>query len=159
MKTRMRKSEPTEGGKADHQKIGEIMSRDVEILMPDESLQDAARKMRLRDVGFLPICDGTRLVGTLSDRDIAVRAVAEGMDPKTTAVRDLATEKVVWCFEDEDVSKAARKMQTEQVRRLMIIDRKNKQLVGVVSLGDLAVNGTQAISSEVLQTVSAAARR
>ncbi len=159
MKTSLRKSDRTQDSKADRRKIGEIMSRDVELVAPEETLQNAARKMRLRDVGFLPICDGTRLVGTLSDRDIAVRAVAEGLDPKTTAVRDLATEKVVWCFEDDEVRKAARKMQTEQVRRLMVLDRKNRQLVGVVSLGDLASNGTEAISGEVLQTVSAATRR
>ncbi len=159
MKTQLRKSDRTPDVKPDRQKIRDIMSRDVELVAPDETVQNAARKMRLRDVGFLPICDGSRLVGTLSDRDITVRAVAEGLDPKTTAVRDLATERVVWCFEDEEVNKAARKMQTEQVRRVMIIDRKNKQLVGVVSLGDLAVNGTQAVSGEVLQTVSAATRR
>ncbi len=159
MKTRLSKSDGKRAVKADHRKIGEIMSRDVELVMPDETVQNAARKMRLRDVGFLPICDGMRLVGTLSDRDITVRAVAEGLDPKTTAVRDLATKKVIWCFEDEDLGRAARKMQTEQVRRLIIISRNNRQLVGVVSLGDLAVNETQAISGEVLQTVSGAGRR
>lgn len=158
MKTRLGKTDLKESKRADHQKIGEIMSREVELVTPDETLQNAARKMRLRDVGFLPICDGTRLVGTLSDRDIAVRAVAEGMDPKTTAVRDLASQKVVWCFEDEDVNQAARKMETEQVRRLMVLNRKNKQLVGVVSLGDLAVNGTRALSGEVLETVAATRR-
>lgn len=158
MKTRLGKTDHKATEKADHQKIGEIMSREVELVTPDESLQNAARKMRLRDVGFLPICDGTRLVGTLSDRDIAVRAVAEGMDPKTTAVRDLACQKVVWCFEDEDVNQAARKRQAEQVRRLMVISRKNKQLVGVVSLGDLAVNGTRALSGEVLESVAAMRR-
>lgn len=148
---------PMTGGKkdgADHQKIGEIMTRSVELASPDDTLQNAARKMRLRDVGFLPICDGQRLVGTLSDRDITLRAVAEGLDPKATRVRDLATSKVVWCFEDEDVKEAARKMEAKQVRRLMVVSRKNKQLVGVVSLGDLAANGTSDISSEVLQSVS-----
>ncbi len=153
MKVQVRKSERTEAS-VGRQRVGEIMTRNVELTAPDETLQDAARKMRLRDVGFLPICDGQRLVGTLSDRDIAVRAVAEGLDPRSTPVRDLATQKLVWCFEDEDIGKAAHKMQSEQVRRLMVIDRKNRQLVGVVSLGDLAANGTRSISAEVLQSVS-----
>ncbi len=154
MKLQIAKNRLKEETDAGHSKVAEIMTRNVELTAPDETVQDAARKMRLRDGGFLPICDGQRLVGTLSDRDIAVRAAAEGLDPKATRVRDLATAKVVWCFEDEDIRKAARKMQSEQVRRLMVISRKNKQLVGVLSLGDLATNGTQEVSGEVLQSIS-----
>ncbi len=154
MKTKLRKSDPKDGAKASRMKLSEIMTRSVEVVSPDETLQNAARKMRLRDVGFLPVCDGQRLVGTLSDRDITVRAVAEGLDPRSTAVRDLATQNLVWCFDDEDVVNAARKMRSKQIRRLMVINRQNKQLVGVVSLGDLAANGTRELSGEVLQSVS-----
>lgn len=136
-------------------KLKEIMTRDVEVIRPDETVQAAAQKMRARDIGFLPVCDGERLVGALSDRDITIRATAKGMDPKTTKVKDLVHSDVIWCFDDQNVSEAAKTMQDKQVRRLMVIHRDNKQLVGVVSLGDLATNGTEKMSSKVLQSVSA----
>lgn len=135
-------------------KLNEIMTQDVEVVHPDDTLQTAARKMRERDVGFLPVCDGERLVGALSDRDVTVRAIAEGMDPLTTRVKDVVHSRVIWCFDNQNVSEAVRKMKENQVRRLIVIHRDNKQLVGVVSLGDLANNGTEKMSSSVLQSVS-----
>lgn len=135
-------------------KIKEIMTSDVEVVRPDDNLQTAAEKMRRRDVGFLPVCDGQRLVGTLSDRDLAVRGVADGLDPKSTPVKELATSNVVWCFEDDTIADAAKKMQTGQIRRLMVIRRGDKKLVGVVSLGDLAAGGTVKASSDVLRSTS-----
>jgi CBS domain-containing protein len=137
--------------------LKEIMTPNVVVVSPTDTLQIAARKMQERDIGFLPVCDGERLVGTLSDRDIAVRAVAAGFDPRTTPVRDFATAHVVWCFDDEPVDEAAQKMQEKQIRRLMVLDRDQRRLVGVVSLGDLAVNGTRELSGEVLESVSPAA--
>ena len=138
-------------------KLKNIMTSEVEVVRPDETLQSAAQKMLDRDIGFLPVCDGERLVGALSDRDVTIRAVAKGMDPRTTKVQDLVHSKVIWCFDDDNVSEAARKMKENQVRRLMVIQRDDKKLVGVVSLGDLAQNGTEKISSSVLQKVSAPA--
>lgn len=135
-------------------KLKEIMNSEVEVIHPDDTLQIAARKMRERDIGFLPVCDGERLVGTLSDRDVTVRAIAEGMDPRTTRVKDVVHSRVVWCFDDQNVSEAAKKMKENKVRRLMVIHRDDKQLVGVVSLGDLANNGTGKMSNSVLQSVS-----
>ena len=134
-------------------KLKEIMTRDVEVIHPDDSLQTAAQKMRDRDVGFLPVCDGDRLAGVVTDRDLIVRVIAEGMDPKAMIGRDLVTAPVIYGFEDQDVDEAARTMQENQIRRLVILNR-DKRLVGVVSLGDLARNRPPDQSGEVLQSVS-----
>lgn len=135
-------------------KLKEIMNSEVEVVHPDDTLQTAARKMRERDIGFLPVCDGERLVGALSDRDVTVKAIAEGMDPRTTRVKDVVHSKVIWCFDDQNVSEAAKKMKVNKIRRLMVIRRDDRQLVGVVSLGDLANNGSEKMSSSVLHSVS-----
>ncbi len=134
-------------------KLKEIMTPDVEVIHPDDSLEAAAQKMRERNIGFLPVCDGERLVGALTDRDITVRATADGMDPKNTQVRDLLHSDVFWCLEDQNVSEGAKKMQDNQVRRLMIVDH-NKHLCGVVSLGDIANNGSLTLSARLLESVS-----
>jgi CBS domain-containing protein len=118
--------------------------------------------MRDRDIGLLPVCsDDDRLVGMLSDRDIAVRAVAEGLDPWTCKVRDVMTPNIVYCTEDQDVAEAAQLMKENQIRRLVVLDR-NKQLAGIVSLGDLAVeSGDEQLAGNALEAVSepAAPRR
>lgn len=156
MKTKTTKARAKSGGSASRKKIRELMTPDVVVVSPDDTLQIAARKMQERDIGFLPVCDGQRLIGTLSDRDITIRAVAEGRDPKSTPVREFASPQPIWCFDDQDVGEAAQRMQEEQVRRLMVLRREDKHLVGVVSLGDLAANGTREISSEVLESTSPA---
>jgi CBS domain-containing protein len=156
MKTKTTRARAKSGGSAARKQIRELMTPDVVVVSPDDTLQIAARKMQERDIGFLPVCDGQRLIGTLSDRDITVRAVAEGRDPKSTRVREFASSPPVWCFEDQDVGEAAQRMEEEQVRRLMVLRRADKHLVGVVSLGDLAANGTREISSEVLESTSPA---
>lgn len=135
-------------------KVKEIMTRDVEVVHPDDSLQTAARKMRDRDIGLLPVMDGDQLVGMLSDRDIVVRAAAEGMNPEATLGRDLMTSPVIWCYEDQDVNAAAEMMEKNQIRRLAVLDRNDEALVGIVSLGDLATNVDGKVSSEVLHNVS-----
>jgi CBS domain-containing protein len=134
-------------------KLKEIMTRDVEVIHPDDSLQTAAQKMRDRDIGFLPVCDGDRLAGVVTDRDLIVRVIAEGTDPTATMGRNLATAPVIYCFEDQEVDEAAQIMQENQIRRLVILNR-DKRLVGVVSLGDLAMNRPADQSGEVLQSVS-----
>ncbi|HTP00268.1 MAG TPA: CBS domain-containing protein [Anaerolineales bacterium] len=134
-------------------KIKDIMSRDVEIVHPDDTLQQAAMKMRSRDVGFLPVCDGERLVGGLSDRDITIRATAEGKDPKKARVKDFAQMQVAWCFADQSVDDAAKRMQDKEVRRIMVIDRDTRRLVGVVSLGDVATKDSSKRSGKVLEDV------
>jgi CBS domain-containing protein len=129
-------------------------TRGIEVIRPDATIKAAADKMRYLDLGALPVCDGDRLVGMLTDRDIAVRAAAEGWDPMKTQVRDVMTPEVVFCFEDEDVEEAARLMEERQIRRLLILNREER-LVGVVSLGDLAVGtGDERLAGEVLEHVS-----
>jgi CBS domain-containing protein len=134
--------------------LKEIMTRKVEVVHPDAALEEAAQKMKRLDIGPLPVCDGERLVGMLTDRDITVRATAEGRDPKSTRVRDVMTEEVFYCFDDQSIEEAAEIMERAQIRRLPIVDR-DKRLVGIVSLGDLAVDtGEEALKAEVLTAVS-----
>jgi len=110
--------------------------------------------MKSLDVGPLPICDGERLVGMVTDRDITVRATAQGRDPNTTRVRDVMTEEVFYCFEDQEIEDAAEIMERAQIRRLVVLNR-DKRLVGIVSLGDLAVEtGDEELSGEVVRHVS-----
>ena len=135
-------------------KLSEIMTRQVEVIQPDDSLQSAAKKMRDRNIGFLPVCDGETLLGVLSDRDITIRALADGMDVNIMLARDLMTTPAIYCFEDQDVREVARIMAENQIRRLVVLSRDDKRLVGVISLGDLARSGTANLSGKVLQKVS-----
>ena len=135
-------------------KIKEIMSRDVQVIHPDSMIQEAAGKMKTLDIGSLPVCDNQRLLGVLTDRDIAVRAVASGRDPGTTKVSDTMTPELIYCFEDENVKEAAKLMERHQIRRLPILNRE-KNLVGIVSLGDLALeSGDDKMSGQVLEEIS-----
>src|SRR4029434_2906969 len=125
----------------------------VEVIAPEASIYEAATTMSHRDIGPLPVCDGERLVGMLTDPDISVRAVAVGRDPLTTQVRDVLTPDVVYGFEDQAVEDAARLMEQYQIRRLPVLNR-SQQLVGMVALGDLAVHaGTRPVAAEVLEQV------
>ena len=142
-------------------KLKDIMTPNPRCVSPDDSLQEAARTMRDLDVGPVPVCDHDRLAGMITDRDITVRAVAEGKDPRTTKVREVMTGEIIYAFEDQDVQEAARTMQERQVRRLVVLNR-DKRLLGIVSLGDLAVKaGDERLSGEALEQVSepAAPRR
>ena len=135
-------------------KLHEIMTTDVETIRPEDTLQIAAQKMRDRDIGFLPVCDGDRLIGVLSDRDVIVRALADGMDSSAIVGRDLITSPAIYCFDDQGLDEAAKLMHDNQIRRLVVLDRDNKQMVGVISLGDLAINVEDKLSGGVLQSVS-----
>ncbi|HEY8503403.1 MAG TPA: CBS domain-containing protein [Gemmataceae bacterium] len=134
--------------------VSDVMTRGVECIPPDATLQEAAALMKELDVGPLPVCDNDRLAGMLTDRDIVLRAVAEGRDPRQTRVRDAMTRDIVYCFEDQDVREAVRLMEERQIRRLAVLDR-GKRLVGIVSLGDLAVRaGDDALSGQALEQIS-----
>ena len=134
--------------------LKDVMTPGVEVIAPEASIYEAAEKMSHRDVGPLPVCDGDRLIGMLTDRDITVRAVAAGRDPLTTKVRDVMTPDVVYGFDDQEVEDAARLMEHYQIRRLPVLNRR-QQLVGMVALGDLAVHpANQAVAAEVLAQVS-----
>jgi len=118
-------------------KVREIMSTNVECVSPDTGVKEVALKMKNLDVGFIPVCENDRLVGTLTDRDVVLRGVAEGRDLNTTKARELMTNDIIWCFEDEDVKTVAKKMRETEVRRMLILNR-DKRLVGVVSIGDVS---------------------
>jgi CBS domain-containing protein len=117
-------------------KVSECMTRDVRIANPNETIRDAARMMCECDAGALPVGENDRLIGMITDRDIAVRAVGEGKGPDTR-IRDVMSAEVKYVFEDEDIDDAARNMADQQIRRLPVLSR-DKRLVGIVSLGDLA---------------------
>ncbi len=135
-------------------KLKEVMTPGVEVIAPEATLQQAAAKMRRLNIGPLPVCDGDQLVGMLTDRDITVRAVAEGCDPTSTTVREAMTPDIAYCFDDQAIEDAIRTMERYQIRRLPILDR-DKRLVGMVSLGDLAVSsGDQQQVGETLKQVS-----
>jgi len=135
-------------------KVHEVMSRGVECVRPDDTLQQAARKMRDLDVGSMPVCDNDRLAGMITDRDLAVRAVAEGWDPKQRHVRDVLSEGVVYCFDDQDVEEAGRVMRERQIRRLVVLNR-DKRMVGIVALGDLATKpGAEDTAGKALEEIS-----
>ena len=134
--------------------VREVMSRDVETISPDSTLADAARKLRDLNVGSLPVKEGERLIGVLTDRDITVRATAEGKDAKGTKVREAMSAEVAWVFEDETAQSAANIMRQRQIRRLPVLDR-NDKLVGIITLGDLAVElGNDAFAGETLEQIS-----
>ena len=134
-------------------RVSEVMTRGVRCTRPDATLQEAAAKMKSLDVGPLPVCDNDRLVGMVTDRDITVRATAEGEAPKDVRVRDVMTPEVIYCFEDALVGDAALLMQQKQVRRLVVLNR-DERLVGIVSLGDLAIGGAEEESREALKEIS-----
>ena len=117
-------------------KVSEAMTRDVRVASPDQTLREVARIMADLDTGVVPVGENDRLVGMITDRDIAIRGVAEGRGPDTT-VRDVMTPDVRTCFEDEDVQDVARTMAQNQVRRLPVLSR-DKRLVGIISLGDVS---------------------
>jgi CBS domain-containing protein len=119
--------------------VKELMTTKVDVLKPDSSIADAARHMREHDVGAIPIEENDRLIGMITDRDIVIRAVADGKAADGTRVRDAMSQKVLYCFEDEEVDKVASNMAGNQIRRLPVVNR-DKRLVGIVSLGDLALD-------------------
>jgi CBS domain-containing protein len=118
-------------------KVSETMTSDVQLASPSQTIQDAARLMAEIDAGVLPVGDNDRLVGMITDRDIAVRAVAKGLPP-STPVREVMSQEVMYCFEDDDLDDVAHNMADIQVRRLPVLNR-NKRLVGILSLADIAI--------------------
>lgn len=133
-------------------KIAELMTPDVEVIRPDDTLHTAARMMADLDAGILPVGENDRLVGMITDRDITVRAVAEGRDPEKTTVRETMSDQVRYCFDDENPQEVAQKMGAWQVRRLPVLNR-DKRLVGIVSLGDLVI-GAEEPAKEALKEIS-----
>ena len=133
-------------------KVSEVMTREVATVRPDQTAREAAGFMLSADAGSVPVTEGDRLVGMITDRDIAVRGVAKGSGPETP-VRDLMTNDVVCARLDEDVEEVASRMSEAQVRRLPVVDAQDR-LCGIVSLGDLAREGDPDTAEEALEGVS-----
>lgn len=129
-------------------RVSDAMTRDVCIASPGQTIRDVARMMAEIDAGAMPVGENDRLVGMITDRDIAVRAVAEGKGPDTPVREVMSTEQVMYCFEDDDVDDVARNMGDIKVRRLPVMDR-NKRLVGIISLGDVAHREKKAAATAI----------
>jgi CBS domain-containing protein len=133
------------------QTIAEVMTPDVEVVAPEGTLRDAARAMADLDVGSLPVCDGRKLIGMITDRDITIRAVAEGKS-SDTAVSEVMTNDVVWCTDTDTVDDVLQQMSDAQIRRIPVVDR-DRQLVGIVALGDIALEEQDDVD-ETLRDIS-----
>ena len=134
--------------------VSEVMTKGVECVGLDTSIQDAAEVMKTHDVGALPVCHADRLIGMLTDRDITVRSVSFGHDCRIERVRDAMTPEIVYCFDDQEVEAAARIMEEHQIRRLPVLNRA-RRLVGIVSLGDLALEtGDARLVGSALEQIS-----
>lgn len=133
--------------------LKDIMSRTVETIDPSESLQSAAHKMDTMDTGFLPVVEAEMPIGVVTDRDIVIRGVALGLDPKSTKVREVMTMNMETLPEDANVDEAVHLMQSKQIRRLVVRGERNR-IAGIISLGDIALEGDQRLSGETLQEVS-----
>jgi CBS domain-containing protein len=133
--------------------VCDVMSREVETIAPDASLQAAAEAMEAMGVGSLPVCQGRRLIGTLTDRDIVVRGVATGRSPVEMLVRECMSGDISWAYEDEDAEEVLARMKALQVRRLTVLDR-GKNLVGIVALGDIASEPRAADLREVGEAIA-----
>ena len=132
-------------------KISEVMTTNVKVVRPDETIQNAAKLMADLDIGAIPVCDGTKLQGMLTDRDIAVRAVAEGRGGNTP-VGEVMTADIVWCTDEDDTQEVLDRMADAQVRRIPVVDQ-DRNLVGIVALGDLAIEDEDNVD-EALRDIS-----
>jgi len=133
-------------------KISKCMTRDVQIANPDQTIREAAKMMCDCDAGALPVGEDDRLVGMITDRDIAIRAVAEGK-PCDTKIREVMSDEVLYCFDDQELEDVARNMADIKVRRLPVLNR-NKHLVGIISLGDLSKKEDPAVTAKAVSSIS-----
>lgn len=135
-------------------KVKEIMHKGVEWVSPDTSVAVLAKKMKKFDVGALPVSENDRLIGMVTDRDVAVRAIANGKDASKLTARDIMTRGIIWCRADSSAAEAVHLMETKKVRRLPVIDE-NKRMIGMLSLGDISHAAAQRTSAELMKAVSA----
>ncbi|MGZ3697969.1 MAG: CBS domain-containing protein [Bdellovibrionota bacterium] len=130
------------------------MTKNVQFVSPDATIQDVAGQMKKLDCGSIPVGENDRLIGMITDRDIALRAVAEGRDPSKTLARDVMSHSVVYSYEDEECSEAAHIMEAKQIRRLIVLNR-DKRMVGIVTVGDLSRKaGSEQLTGEIMEKVS-----
>ena len=138
--------------------IREAMTPEAEWITPDIPLNDAALRMRDKNIGCLPVGEDDRLIGMITDRDLACRAVADGLNPQTAEARDVMTKGITWCFDDESVDDAVQRMEEKQIHHMPVLNRQ-KRMVGILSLSDLALKGPQELFKEVSKLTSRDASR
>lgn len=134
--------------------IKDVMSQNYKWMAPDSPVSQVAQAMRDMDIGFMPLAENDKMVGMITDRDITVRAIAEGKDPANTQARDVMTAKTYYCYDDQDVEEVCNNMGEIQVRRLPVVNR-DKRLVGIVSLGDLAQEASRPNVGQTQQQITA----
>lgn len=134
-------------------RVAEVMTRGVRTLRPDESIMKAAQAMEELNVGAIPVCEGETLVGMVTDRDIVLRGVAQGCEADKTQLADVMSKDTHWCFEDQSLDDVLREMREAQIRRMPVVDR-DKHLVGIVSLGDAAMQAGARQVGKALQDIS-----
>ena len=137
-------------------KIADVMTTNVEMIGPDAKLPEIARRMRDEDIGILPIADDDHMLGVVTDRDIVTRGLADGRDPNSISARDVMSDGVLYCFADQSTSEVLDNLADVHVRRLPVVDR-DKRLVGIVSLGDLATAGPLTKAGTALREIREAA--
>ena len=133
--------------------VKEVMTPKAEWIEPDSTLLEAARRMRDKDIGSLLVGEHDKIIGVVTDRDITCRSVARNLNPDNTLVREVMSERIFWCFDDQEIEKAADLMENKKVRRLAVMNRE-KRMVGFLSVDDLA-HRAHALSGEVLDQVTA----
>jgi CBS domain-containing protein len=137
--------------------VSEVMTRGVRSMSPNESVMQAAQAMQALDVGVIPVCEGERLIGIVTDRDIVVRAVAQGCVAEATPLSSVMTKDACWCYDDQSVEEATEQMCKAQIRRLPVVDHE-QHLVGIVSLGDVATKAGEQKAGEALEEISQPSR-
>ena len=134
-------------------KLKDIMTTDVLVVSPESNVVEAARLMERHGFGSVPVCDGGKILGIVTDRDLCLRVVGGGLNPNNCKVSEVMNGPIVWCYDDTEVDEATRLMETRQIRRLVVVDR-DKKLVGVVALGDVATRANERIAGEALEKIS-----
>ena len=135
-------------------KIQDVMTREVEVIHPNATIAEAAEKMKQLDIGPLPVCDGDKVQGMITDRDITIRATAAGHDPNSTKVREVMSPDVVFVYDDQDVEEAAKVMAEKQIRRLIVLNRE-KRLTGIVAMADIAIDANKdKMTGQTLESIS-----
>lgn len=134
--------------------IKDVMSQNFKFMAPDSPIAQVAQQMRDIDCGFMPLAENDKIIGMITDRDITVRAIAEGKDPANTPARDVMTAKTYYCYDDQDVEEVCNNMGEIQVRRLPVVNRE-KRLVGIVSMGDLAQSASRPNIGQTEQQITA----
>jgi len=135
-------------------KLKDVMSTDVEVVHPTDTPKTAAQKMRDRDIGFLPVVEAGQLLGVLTDRDLVIRLIADGVQIDSMLGRDVVTSPGIHVYDDQTVDDAAQIMRDHQIRRLVVLNHGDGNVIGVVSLGDLATNTPSEEAGDVLKSVS-----